>query len=542
MLRLIRLAVVALSVVSGAARAAEFKALTSPDGSQAISMTGQIELNDDEKFARVASNLEDATVWLNSPGGSTIAGLSIGTAIRLKGWRTAVPQGASCASSCGLIWLAGAKRILGLGARVGFHASYVIRDGVPMEAGAGNALVGSYLNKLGMRDTAIIYTTSASPTSITWLTAQDAKAVGISATFDSLEMLPGSAPSQKEAAIVEPPATAAPMVTPRGDEKGDPSAPTPPGDSQVLGQLYRGFPGSIVIAGEKPCLSQKCSVSIKKRESWLGSDGQRRFVLIAAVEIQGACHACRAELGVIVLRWENGAWIIEERDPLASDIGSFGTLGGEVEIMHIYGFDPLIEISDTDMHFGEVDQLTSILGRVKGHIKSIIDITTMHATGGSCDPSEDACRSKAVAQDYTSTISSIVAADDAINLYQTFSGGTPISPRSWHVDRNGTVTETSAPHGPETQFISSRFDGPFNNGRTDRAEYERWFYTLIGDARSGADFWAGQRSLKNPVACSTVKPDNPLWTSGCLAAQQKLTPLDAKRKADPEYRRGWNSL
>jgi hypothetical protein len=32
------------------------------------------------------------------------------------------------------------------------------------------------------------------------------------------------------------------------------------------------------------------------------------------------------------------------------------------------------------------------------------------------------------------------------------------------------------------------------------------------------------------------------WTAGCLEAKRILTPSDIRRKAEPEYRAGWNKF
>ena len=81
----------------------------------------------------------------------------------------------------------------------------------------------------------------------------------------------------------------------------------------------------------------------------------------------------------------------------------------------------------------------------------------------------------------------------------------------------------------------------YDEGLSDRRSYETWFSGLTGDAKDGAAYWAEQRSMKKPPSCTDVKPLNSAWTSGCLAAKQQLAPLDAKRKANADYRRGWNS-
>jgi hypothetical protein len=83
---------------------------------------------------------------------------------------------------------------------------------------------------------------------------------------------------------------------------------------------------------------------------------------------------------------------------------------------------------------------------------------------------------------------------------------------------------------------------PFDQGMADSAELEQWFASLSGDLRRGADWWAGRRSVPNPGTCSDPASGmNPQFIAGCEAAKARLAPNDLRRKADPEYRRGWNT-
>src|SRR5215211_9432284 len=102
------------------------------------------------------SKLEKASkviVTLIGPGGS-LTGLRIGELIKAKGMSTFVPEDRKCGSVCALIWLAGTPRPIGeKNVRIGFHGAYIANGEV---TGPGNALVGSYLTKLGFSDAAII--------------------------------------------------------------------------------------------------------------------------------------------------------------------------------------------------------------------------------------------------------------------------------------------------------------------------------------------------------------------------------------------------
>ena len=82
----------------------------------------------------------------------------------------------------------------------------------------------------------------------------------------------------------------------------------------------------------------------------------------------------------------------------------------------------------------------------------------------------------------------------------------------------------------------------YRQGQADRQRWETWFGTLTGDYRSGAEYWAGNRSVLNPVSCNAAPSSTGAdWTAGCIAAQQRLTDSDVRRKTEPDYRRGWNN-
>lgn len=172
-----------------------------------ITIIGGLQYGDEKKFINVALAHPTALVGLMSPGGNLLAGIEIGKAIRLKGYMTAVPGDATCASACALAWLGGRKRLMSRQARIGFHAAYVDDAGTNTVTGTGNALVGAYLNQLGLPTGAIIFVTSASPDGMTWLSAANAQKVGL-----EVETLPDETPPATRAA--PPPGRAAPPQSP----------------------------------------------------------------------------------------------------------------------------------------------------------------------------------------------------------------------------------------------------------------------------------------------------------------------------------------
>jgi hypothetical protein len=135
-----------------------------PNGVAKVVVQGDLIDSDVTEFKSKTGALSNAVVWLQSDGGSVVAGIEIGEAIRLKGFATFVPDRTRCASACALAWLGGSPRYMAARARIGFHAAYNATSG--QETGVGNALVGAYLTRIGLPYSAVIYITQASPRSM----------------------------------------------------------------------------------------------------------------------------------------------------------------------------------------------------------------------------------------------------------------------------------------------------------------------------------------------------------------------------------------
>ena len=102
-----------------------------------VSVEGKLELADGPAFAKLADGLNQAVISLNSPGGNLVAGLAIGRLVRLRGFATAVPDRALCASACALAWLGGKTRYLGPHSALGFHGAAVMSRGQAVESSVG---------------------------------------------------------------------------------------------------------------------------------------------------------------------------------------------------------------------------------------------------------------------------------------------------------------------------------------------------------------------------------------------------------------------
>jgi hypothetical protein len=70
-----------------------------------VMVEGLLDAHDEDQFGAQTASLPSAFVAFSSDGGSLVAGLRIGEAIRRKGFSTIVPDGRRCASACALAWL-----------------------------------------------------------------------------------------------------------------------------------------------------------------------------------------------------------------------------------------------------------------------------------------------------------------------------------------------------------------------------------------------------------------------------------------------------
>jgi hypothetical protein len=154
------------------------------NGSALVAIEGDLDLADIDTFRIRTESLPvgRARVEFSSKGGSLLAGIRIGSLIRTKKFNTVVPDRAQCASACALAWLGGTRRLIGAYASVGFHAAYIVKTGAVSESGPGNAILGAYLNQLGLSEKAILYITHAAPTSMQWMSMEEAAEYGIAVT------------------------------------------------------------------------------------------------------------------------------------------------------------------------------------------------------------------------------------------------------------------------------------------------------------------------------------------------------------------------
>jgi hypothetical protein len=109
------------------------------------------------------------------------------------------------------------------------------------------------------------------------------------------------------------------------------------------------------------------------------------------------------------------------------------------------------------------------------------------------------------------------------------SPGTTVPPRG----------DTVPPAAPQrSAALADDHGGMYQKGLDDRAAWEAWFNSLQGDYKTGAFYWASQRSLPDPGSCQQMNAE---FTAGCAAAKSRLDPSDALRRSQADYKLGWNA-
>jgi hypothetical protein len=145
--------------------------------------------------------------------------------------------------------------------RVGFHAAYTDDNGQANVSSAGNAIVGAYLNQLGLPTSAIVYITDSPPNGIQWLSFADAQRVRI-----DVKLLNPSRPQDGSSKTGLAPSATSSNPPRKVSRSNAASSPT---SDQPLYHLDKS--GSAVVSlsnlyPDRNCSAQKTAGRIAKRE------------------------------------------------------------------------------------------------------------------------------------------------------------------------------------------------------------------------------------------------------------------------------------
>jgi hypothetical protein len=180
---------VAAMLAASQARAAEITERASPNSvaggyafDRVITISGELEKGDADKFRTAISGFDHLLVELNGPGGLLEEGLIIGREIRARHFATGVAPDWRCLSACATAWLAGTPRIADRSAVIMFHHAWN-DEGTPDLDDATNAVLGAYLGSLGLSSNAIFFMTVKGKDDGNFLTEETAQVYGIETVF-----------------------------------------------------------------------------------------------------------------------------------------------------------------------------------------------------------------------------------------------------------------------------------------------------------------------------------------------------------------------
>lgn len=165
-----------------------------------LHLTGTISVGSAVRFAEEVEARGEyiETVVLDSPGGSVLDALEIGALIREKGLATKVADGSLCASSCPLVFAAGAERIAGRDAAIGVHQIYaaalsaqpldaLATAGVAMsDAQAMTARITRHLTDSGVDAALWLHALETPPDALYYFTVEEMERLALVTVWDDV--------------------------------------------------------------------------------------------------------------------------------------------------------------------------------------------------------------------------------------------------------------------------------------------------------------------------------------------------------------------
>jgi hypothetical protein len=113
------------------------------------------------------------------------------------------------------------------------------------------------------------------------------------------------------------------------------------------------------------------------------------------------------------------------------------------------------------------------------------------------------------------------------------------------------VAAVAAPSPPPASIPAT--NRAYSDGFNDSKTWGKWFRSLVGEARKGAEKGAivplpiSMCPDKNLRECHEIpciipgETRDPLWISGCQEARRLAVRREERKATDPEYKRGWES-
>jgi hypothetical protein len=141
-------------------------------------------------------------IRLSSPGGNVAEGFNLARIVRIAKMATIVPDGATCASACFIVFAAGSGKPVGYAARIGVHAA--ASDGSQHETDQSRAatiIMARVVKELGVPPGIIGQMVVTPPNQVVWLSPDDLRSVGTTMTGSAEQMPSASAAMPRHPSI-----------------------------------------------------------------------------------------------------------------------------------------------------------------------------------------------------------------------------------------------------------------------------------------------------------------------------------------------------
>jgi hypothetical protein len=176
------LAILSLSISEGSAAALDFALTATPEGQPAISLTGEIFIDDNARFGPVLVQMfqrgQSPALLLDSPGGNILGALRIASIIQKYHLAVFVPAGSMCASACFLLFAASQSRHASSESQIGVHSASLAGD----ENQASfmiDTIMARSAKGFGVPDGIIGRMVTTKPSDMAWLTTSELKDMNV---------------------------------------------------------------------------------------------------------------------------------------------------------------------------------------------------------------------------------------------------------------------------------------------------------------------------------------------------------------------------
>lgn len=196
------------------------------------------------------------------------------------------------------------------------------------------------------------------------------------------------------------------------------------------------------------CGRAPCRLKLLAADTWQGEDGAERILIVAGAEPPNPAHASPALLGMAVLQRRGGSWVLESGSPAVDEIGEWGAPPPVATVL-AGGFGRGAVAAPQFTAQGVQLATWGLYVPIDDRIVKVLQLETAQDSAASCESQDAACRRRADAQDFSSTVTTEPTDDGGLDVVQTvtITARARQNPeiRRWHIEPTGRVTMMDRP-------------------------------------------------------------------------------------------------